>query len=319
LAGAAGNIDPGTGIAVDSLGQATVVGSTKELDFPLLNAIQPQAGGCPHPKPDPCPFFDVQYSNLPEDAFIARLNAQGSALVYSTYFGGNGLEGATAVALDPAGNAYVTGEWGSGIGQFTPAGLVQASTGSGVFVLKIASAGSSPQFTSSSVVNGASFLQGDPGSGGIATLFGTGLSKVSGIVQAGAMPLPTQIEGTSVLYGGVLAPLFAVVNVTGEEQINFQVPLSANVVGGSAIIVNNNGSMNAAMALPSTYQPGIFTTDGSNGAILHANYQRVTEANPAVGGEVLLLYATGLGLCLPIPATAIRPRHRHSRTSPLLT
>jgi streptogramin lyase len=88
-----GGGDRGNGIAVDSAGNAYVTGSTQSPDFPTVNALQPTlAGG--------------------SDAFVAKLNAAGSALVYSTYLGGGGDSG-QGIAVDSAGNAYVTGYTGS--------------------------------------------------------------------------------------------------------------------------------------------------------------------------------------------------------------
>src|SRR6185503_5225659 len=43
------------------------------------------------------------------DAFVTKLNPAGNALVYSTYLGGNSMDAAYGIALDPVGNAYVTG------------------------------------------------------------------------------------------------------------------------------------------------------------------------------------------------------------------
>jgi hypothetical protein len=43
------------------------------------------------------------------DAFVAKLNPAGSALVYSTYLGGSATDYATAIAVDSSGSAYVTG------------------------------------------------------------------------------------------------------------------------------------------------------------------------------------------------------------------
>ena len=79
------------GIAVDSAGRATVVGYTHSLDFPLQNPFQPTVSGV-------------------WDAFVTRFTPAGTALVYSTYLGGSGYERARAVAVDGAGNAFVTGE-----------------------------------------------------------------------------------------------------------------------------------------------------------------------------------------------------------------
>jgi hypothetical protein len=47
------------------------------------------------------------------DAFVAEINATGSALVYSTYLGGNGEDYGSGIAVDSSGNAYVTGGTGS--------------------------------------------------------------------------------------------------------------------------------------------------------------------------------------------------------------
>jgi hypothetical protein len=82
--------EDGEGIAVDSAGNAYVTGSTTSSDFPVVNAIQPVLDGF-------------------GDAFVTKINPAGSALLYSTYLGGSNGEGARGIALDSAGNAYVTG------------------------------------------------------------------------------------------------------------------------------------------------------------------------------------------------------------------
>ena len=83
--------DIGYAIAVDALGQATVVGSASSLDFPVQNAVQ------------------TTYQGGTVDGFVTRLNATGSGLIYSTFLGTAETDYATAIALDAAGNAYVTG------------------------------------------------------------------------------------------------------------------------------------------------------------------------------------------------------------------
>ena len=80
--------DQAFSIAVDSAGNAYITGTTSSLDFPLMNALQP----------------------LPRSIFIAKLNPSGSAIVYSTYFGGtHGTQSAYGLAIDTTGNVYVTG------------------------------------------------------------------------------------------------------------------------------------------------------------------------------------------------------------------
>src|SRR5207249_4433543 len=80
------------GITVDASGNAYVTGYTGSTNFPTANALQSTpAGGYP--------------------AFVTKINARGSALVYSTYLGGSdGLNALGAdIAVDGSGNAYVTG------------------------------------------------------------------------------------------------------------------------------------------------------------------------------------------------------------------
>jgi hypothetical protein len=97
-----GGISP-TGIAVDSAGDAYVTGSTYDAP-PLKNAYQATAGGG-------------------GDAFVTKLNAAGSKLVYSTYLGGGGQDYATGIAVDGSGDAYVTGTSSSTDFPTTPGSL----------------------------------------------------------------------------------------------------------------------------------------------------------------------------------------------------
>jgi hypothetical protein len=82
--------DIGTAIAVDSAGNAYVTGFTNSRDFPTVKPLQPFVG--------------------PTDVFVAKLNATGSALLYSTHLGGSADDEAMGIAIDAAGSAYVTGE-----------------------------------------------------------------------------------------------------------------------------------------------------------------------------------------------------------------
>ena len=86
--------DLGTGIAVDSAGNVVVSGWTASTDFPVTNAIQPFNGGL-------------------RDAVVAKFDATGTNLLYSTYLGGVRDDLGYRVAVDAAGAAYVTGPEGS--------------------------------------------------------------------------------------------------------------------------------------------------------------------------------------------------------------
>jgi len=87
--------DYGYGIAVDSSGNAYVAGKTWSSNFPA--AVGP----------------DTSY-NGSLDAFVAKVNPSGTALVYAGFLGGSGDEGGSGIAVDSSGNAYVTGRtWSS--------------------------------------------------------------------------------------------------------------------------------------------------------------------------------------------------------------
>ena len=113
-------------IAIDSAGNAYVTGATNSANFPTtVGAFQSALGGGSG--------FDV---------FLSKLNPMGSALVYSTYLGGSGFDGGYSIAVDSAGNAYITGQANST--DFPTASPIQASPGGGedAFVAKFNPTGS---------------------------------------------------------------------------------------------------------------------------------------------------------------------------------
>src|SRR5439155_240110 len=84
--------DVGYGIVVDPAGNAYVTGDT--------------VGGFPGTAGS---LIQSTYGGGPSDAFVTKLNAAGTDLVYSTYLGGSSYDVGYRIAVDPAGNAYVTG------------------------------------------------------------------------------------------------------------------------------------------------------------------------------------------------------------------
>jgi hypothetical protein len=85
--------DYGRGIAVDQYGQIFVTGTTGSPDFPTLNAIQPRLGGA---------------GKALQNAFVTSLSP-GGGLLYSTYLGGSIVDIGSGIAVDAAGNTYVSG------------------------------------------------------------------------------------------------------------------------------------------------------------------------------------------------------------------
>ncbi|HWP46435.1 MAG TPA: SBBP repeat-containing protein [Candidatus Limnocylindrales bacterium] len=123
--------DVGRGIAVDIFGSVYITGETSSADFPTKNPLQRKQG-----------------SFLDKDAFIAKLNPAGSALIYSTYLGGKAYDVGRGIAVDMAGNAYVVGATGST--QFPTVNPFQPFYGGSLdaFVAKLNAAGSALVYSS---------------------------------------------------------------------------------------------------------------------------------------------------------------------------
>jgi hypothetical protein len=121
------------GIAIDAAGNAYVAGTTASSDFPLVDPIELVRGG----------------GVIGLSGFVAKLSPDGARLLYSTYLGGSGSAVINDLALDAAGNVYVTGETSSVDFPTTP-GVLQERPGkrhciagcTDAFVAKIAPSGS---------------------------------------------------------------------------------------------------------------------------------------------------------------------------------
>src|SRR5439155_14799079 len=94
-------VDPGNGIAVDAAGNAYVTGQTDVTDAP----------GSGFPGTAGSPIQATSGGGM--DAFVTKLDATGSAILYSTYLGGSGFDSGNGIAVDAAGQAYVTGSTNS--------------------------------------------------------------------------------------------------------------------------------------------------------------------------------------------------------------
>lgn len=144
------------------------------------------------------------------------------------------------------------------------------------------------------VTSAANFERGMPWRGSIASVFCTGLTGIRGIVAADHYPLPLELAGVRVRIGGTLAPLFAVAQLDGYQQINLQVPWDAGFTA-TDITIEQAGEQ-ARFPVPAVRGPGDFfrLADGS-GAFQHAaDYALVSTGNPARAGEVVIGYLTGL-------------------------
>ncbi len=140
------------------------------------------------------------------------------------------------------------------------------------------------------VVNAASFATGIT-PGGLSTIYGMTLS--GGMTQQAGLPWPTELANVTVTVNGEPAKLLYV----SDTQINFLAP--ADIAPGTATINVTTGAGTSAslQQVPvNTVQPGIFFNPATNfGAILDAGTARSTEQHPAVRGQFIEIYCTGLG------------------------
>jgi hypothetical protein len=167
-----GGPDEGKGIAVDTQGNVYVTGNAGSFDFPMKGAIQPTWGGS-------------------GDAFLTKLNAAGSALVYSTYLGGNAIDYANAISLDPAGNAYIVGVTFSN--NFPTVNPFQATKGAqqDAFVAKINPGGTAWVY--------ATYLGGNAVDEGYAIAAdASGSAYVTGYTGSSNFPLQSPIRSSNV-------------------------------------------------------------------------------------------------------------------------
>jgi uncharacterized protein (TIGR03437 family) len=173
------------------------------------------------------------------------------------------------------------------------------------------------------VKNAASFAAGFIAPGEIATLFGDNLTSATGINLAPSLPLPTEFLDVAARVNGSPAPLFAIDNVNGQQQINFQVPWEVANQTTAAIEVLHSGivSQSVTVAVVAA-QPGIinYSSGGNNvGVILHANYQLADIGHPVQAGETVLIYCTGLGVVHSPPADGAPASGQATIATPVVT
>jgi hypothetical protein len=174
--------DCANAIAVDTQGNAYIAGETSSVDFPIAAAFQstnralglPQSGGA-------------------ETAFVAKLNASGSALTYSTYLGGSTDDTALAVAVDASGDAYVAGyTWSS---DFPTANALQPQNATGghganAFVTKFNPAGNALVY--STYLGGSTDDQANA-----VALDGAGNAYIAGSTYSSDFPVVDPLQATN--------------------------------------------------------------------------------------------------------------------------
>ncbi|MBI3620741.1 MAG: SBBP repeat-containing protein [Nitrospirae bacterium] len=250
--------DIGRSIAVDAAGNAYVVGVTYSPDFPVT------AGAA-----------DTSYNGGFRDVFVAKLNPDGTGLLYATYLGGSGSVGidgddfGDAIAVDAAGNAVITGMTNSLDFPVTAGAYDTSQNGDfDAFVVKLDPSGG---------LSYATYLGGDQYDGGMAVAIdGSGNAYVAGQTLSGTVtPSPGDFPTTAGAYDRSYDPSFgacdafvAKFNPTGGLVYSTYLGGGGDDLGsgitvdgaGNAYIVGNTSSTNfpvTAGAYHTSYNGGV--------------------------------------------------------------
>jgi hypothetical protein len=261
------SIDTGEDIAVDSGDRAYVVGHTFSTDFPTTTVS-----------------LQATYGGGTTDAFVAKLSAVGSALLYSTYLGGSDTDEGQGIALNDAGNAHVTG-WTTS-NDFPTASPLQPSNNGGphdAFVAKLNAAGSGLLY--STYLGGSGVDTGD----GIA-VDSSGNTYVTGQVRSTDFPTKSPLQPA---HGGGLNDAFvAKLNPTGSTLFYSTYLGGDNSDSGYSIAADDAGNAYVTGFTESTTGPNRFPADelwGTPGGDRYAFVTKLSEFGSA------LLYSTFLG------------------------
>lgn len=277
-----GNIgDQGYGVAIDKQGNIYVTGETSSLNFPTKNAFATSLPAT---------------LNNPTHAFVTKINPSasgGASLVYSTLYGSDGSDSASAIAVDSTGAVVITGSTGSfdsslpQVNAFeTPptksntCGSVQnAAFCLSAFAAKLSSTGNTLVYSS--------YLSGTAGDGGTAATFdASGNAWIAGFTTS--LDFPTRGQAYQTSLRGNQAGFLSEITPTGSLVYStyFAAPPAVEF---SAVTTDGSGNVIAAgsataTSLPTT--PGAYQTayPGATAAV-------VVKLSPSAG----LLYCTYLG------------------------
>jgi uncharacterized protein (TIGR03437 family) len=167
----------------------------------------------------------------------------------------------------------------------------------------LSTADSAPSFTAAGIVQAATQTAEALAPNTIATLYGRNLSYTTHALVAADLnggTLPTTLEGVTVYVNGIHSSLFYV----SPGQINFLVPYELVTATAAVQVVRDGVAWPGPEDPPVTIQlantaPGFFQWNGNFAVAEHADGSLISDSSPAAPGEIVVLYAAGLGRTVP--------------------
>lgn len=262
LGGSSNGNDYGMSIATDSSSNIYVAGYTESTGFPT--------GSTPPAQPN---------RTGGNDAFIAKLSADGTTLLYSTYLGGTADDYANGITVDTSGNAYVVGYTNSSDFPATPGSYAhtQPSSGQNIFIAKLSTTGGNLVF--------ATYL--GPGIGSGIAVDSLGYSYVTG--ETYCCSFPTTV-GAYQRTGSGGDAFITKLNQTGTGLVWSTLLGGNNTDQANGIALDNSQNVYVAGY---TYSTNFPTTLGAYQTVF-AGYEDAFAAKLSSNGSSLL-YSTLLG------------------------
>jgi hypothetical protein len=261
--------------AVDSSGNVYVAGSTTDTNFPTQSPFQANPGG-------------------QKDVFISKINAAGTALIFSTYLGGGGSDVAYGLALDSSDNVYVTGYTNSGgannTTNFPLQSPLQASLGGFVnaFVTKLNSSGSALVY---STYLGGSYIDI---ANGIA-VDSTGAAYVVGYSYSKNFPTVSPLQASNLSTSGSTNAFLTKINPAGTALV-YSTYLGGTVADAAyAVTVDSNFNAYVTGGSSSPNFPTANALQNSNANNAGGDNAFIAEMNAAGSALLFSTYYGGTG------------------------
>jgi hypothetical protein len=268
-------------MTVDGSGEAIIVGSATPGLPTTPGSFQPVSHAPP----------DTQNRN----AFIVKLAADASALVFGTYLGGSGGDTGRAVALDSSGNIYVAGSFGGGDFPTTPGAFLTSKFCCGAFLSKLDPTGSTLVYST--------FLGGSPNSFGSTDAFSVAVDSVGNALVAGdtrdtnfplVHPLKSSFPSS---FGSTITAFVSEFNNSASTLLFSTIFSGSTATNGTSMALDGSNRVYITGTtfdtdLPTT--PGVFQTSPNPAPNTNVEAPYIAKLDPAVAAPSVCLSPAAL-------------------------